>query len=105
MIKEDYLTIERASEIYTISKKYSKDNTLYLTTNRLILLVVDMQEYFLSKESNAYIPSAPKIVNRINKLIEMCKEQNIPFGNVSKQLRECPQLYVTKRSVKTDTAD
>lgn len=79
MLKENYLTQEKSLEIYNISKKYSGKRALKLKPDRLILLIVDMQEYFLSMESNAFIPSAPAIVSRIKQLMDVCKKYNIPI--------------------------
>lgn len=42
------------------------------------LLVLDMQDYFLSPDSQAYIPSAPAIVPGINRLINQCAATGRP---------------------------
>jgi isochorismate hydrolase len=79
MLKENYLTTAKSLEIFYTAKKYSRDRQLKLKPDRLVLLVVDMQEYFLRKDSNAFIPSAPVIVDRIIKLIDICKNKKIPI--------------------------
>lgn len=42
------------------------------------LLVLDMQNYFLKEESNAFIPSAPAIIPVINSVIKRFKEYGLP---------------------------
>ncbi|MBC8401586.1 MAG: isochorismatase family protein [Candidatus Marinimicrobia bacterium] len=42
------------------------------------LLVLDMQNYFLSPDSHAFIPSAPAIVPGINRLINQCTAAGRP---------------------------
>jgi len=79
MLKTNYLTNEKALEIYHVAKKYSRDRLLKLKPDRLALLIVDMQDYFLSEKSNAFIPSAPKIVDHILRLMEVCKRNDIPI--------------------------
>jgi len=79
MLKEDYLTADKSLEIYNNAKKYSGDRLLEIKPDRLTLLIVDMQEYFLRKDSNAFIPSAPVIVDRIIKLMDTCKKFKIPI--------------------------
>ncbi len=39
------------------------------------LLVIDMQKYFLERNSHAFIPSAPAIIPNINKLIELFRKK------------------------------
>ncbi|MBC8186335.1 isochorismatase family protein [candidate division KSB1 bacterium] len=79
MLKEDYLTAEKSLEIYYKAKKYSRDRQLELKPDRLALLIVDMQDYFLKEESNAFIPSAPVTVDRVIHLMEICKTKDIPI--------------------------
>ena len=43
------------------------------------LLVLDMQNYFFSSDSHAFIPSAPAIVSNISKLINFFKKRNRPI--------------------------
>lgn len=45
---------------------------------RSALLVLDMQEYFLSPDSHAFVPSAPVILSRINSLIHTFREHGRP---------------------------
>jgi isochorismate hydrolase len=79
MLKENYLTTAKSLEIYNTAKKFSRDRQLKLKPDRLALLVVDMQEYFLRQDSNAFIPSAPVIFNRITRMIDICKNKKIPI--------------------------
>ncbi len=42
------------------------------------LIVIDMQGYFTSKSSHAYVPGTPKIIKNINKLVAEFYEVNRP---------------------------
>ena len=44
-----------------------------------VLLVLDMQNYFLSSQSHAFIPSGPAIIPSINFLIEEFQKENRPI--------------------------
>jgi isochorismate hydrolase len=50
----------------------------WLLTPRAALLILDMQEYFLSPASHAFIPSAPAIVPGIQALLSMWKSRQLP---------------------------
>lgn len=39
------------------------------------LLVIDMQKYFLERNSHAFIPSAPAIIPNVKKLIETFRKK------------------------------
>lgn len=43
-----------------------------------VLLVLDMQRYFLAPESHAFVPSAPAIIPNILKLIETFQDHRLP---------------------------
>ncbi len=43
------------------------------------LLVIDMQDFFLNKESHAYVPSAITIVKNINSIIAEYRKQKLPI--------------------------
>lgn len=42
------------------------------------LLVLDMQRYFLDDTSHAFIPAAPAIVPRLQRLIDACSMRKVP---------------------------
>lgn len=81
MLKTSYfkdMSIDR-----TASRMQSKLQELGLTSRRAIsyespaLLVLDMQNYFLSPESPAFVPSAVAIVPKINLLIQHFKSNSL----------------------------
>lgn len=59
-------------------KKYSAIRPYEINLNRTALLVLDMQRYFLDEASHAYIPSAKAIIEKINNLIALFNEKNMP---------------------------
>jgi nicotinamidase-related amidase len=79
-------------EYYTTSNIYDKADAIinqsYLTSGRtksdeinlenVALLVLDMQDYFLSQESKAYIPSTTAILPNLVTLTETINDKNIP---------------------------
>ncbi len=70
------VTNQLLDEIEQISGKNRK---LYAIDNHTALLVLDMQNYFLQNESNAFIPSAPAIIDNINLLMDFAKQLNLPL--------------------------
>ncbi len=83
-MKERYFTPEniqaKSLEIFTSVQDYrcSHDN-LRFHPDRAALLVLDMQEYFLSQASHAFIPSAPAIIPNIQSLIKIFAAFNRPI--------------------------
>ena len=74
MQKEIYFTqksIQRKSKalIESVALARQRHGNIVFQTRKAALLVLDMQNYFLAFDSNAFVPSAPAIVPGINKLI------------------------------------
>jgi len=74
MVKEDYFT---EKNIQTKSRKFIQElKNLYhfprldFDINTSALLIIDMQEYFLNKNSHAFLPSSKAIMPNIKKLIK-----------------------------------
>ncbi len=68
----------KAGELLAIAAKYSGNNQLADFSERPALLVLDMQEYFLSPDSHAFIPSADAIIPGIIELINTFDKMNYP---------------------------
>lgn len=82
MSKEIYFTPQN---ILTKSRKmlYEIKNISHFTElpfipNISALLVIDMQRYFLEKNSHAFLPSATSIIPNINRLIKYFNKKNRP---------------------------
>jgi len=77
-----YLTSDNIDEvskrIYMNGTRYSGSRPLDLKKDRAGLLIIDMQDYFLSPDSHAFIPSSPTVMDRIIQLKEICQNQDIP---------------------------
>ena len=67
---ENWLTISRESKSYF---------PFTLNLDNAALLVLDMQNYFLDRNSHAHIPSAGTIIPTIQKLIAFMKENSRPI--------------------------
>ena len=81
--KELYLTVEGFDyEISMIKDEISsqKIKTRIWDPNMKLsaLIVTDVQNYFLSTESHAFIPSAPSIIQNIKQLIDLYKANDRP---------------------------
>ncbi|MCD4774011.1 MAG: isochorismatase family protein [Bacteroidales bacterium] len=80
-MKEQYFTKDNISmkslDIKNNVLKYSRKNELSLKSEKLVLLVTDMQEFFLKPESHAFILSADAIINNINLLIKTCEKLDV----------------------------
>jgi isochorismate hydrolase len=81
-MKELYLTesniINQSQNIINGAEKYSGGRYFNFNPENSILLVTDMQEFFLNSDSHAFVPSASAIVAGICRLIERCLNKEIP---------------------------
>jgi len=82
-LKEKYFT---QNNIYKVSKNFlreiehlRKKHKINLKTKNIALLILDMQKYFLDKDSHAFIPSAPAIVENIKKIQNIFLKLNLPI--------------------------
>jgi isochorismate hydrolase len=81
---EDYLTKQNItsktdkwlSELLIPPKR--KSNFIF-SSKKSALLVIDMQKFFLNKESHSYIPAATTIVQNVNLIIRKFREQQFPI--------------------------
>lgn len=74
MQKERYYNLdtiqEKSQELLAfVEASRRRHADIVFQPGKAALLVLDMQKYFLDVSSHAYIPSAPAIVSRINKLV------------------------------------
>lgn len=83
-LKERYITentIKRKSQkwLKDIDKYIKKRKDFQLDISRSALLVIDMQNFFLSGSSHAFIPSAKAIVPNIKRLVEAYRRYHYPI--------------------------
>lgn len=71
-IQAESLKILESANLFNKSKRFP------FSFEDCALLVLDMQNYFLKEESNAFIPSAPAIIPFINSGIKTFKRYNLP---------------------------
>jgi bifunctional isochorismate lyase/aryl carrier protein len=60
-------------------EKSSKRHRFTFSPERVALLVLDMQKYFIDKSSHAFVPSAPAIVPKIKRLVQAFAKSNLPI--------------------------
>jgi bifunctional isochorismate lyase/aryl carrier protein len=82
-VKETYLTTESifheiSSIIDEISRSFKVKRNWEADLKQSALIITDIQNYFLSPESHAFIPSAPAILPNINRLIGLFHENDRP---------------------------
>lgn len=100
MKKSPYFTAESiekvAQEIQKKLESYELGKFRGFATDAIALIVLDMQNYFLMEESNAFIPSAKSIVKNINKLISIFNRNNFPviFTKHSNNEKNAKQMAV-----------
>jgi bifunctional isochorismate lyase/aryl carrier protein len=58
---------------------FPKMKVFKLEPQKAALLIIDMQKYFVDKESSAYVPSADTLVPKINKLIDVFSKHRRPI--------------------------
>lgn len=63
----------------TLSIPSSRKKKFTFIPENSALLVIDMQEFFLNKQSHAFVPSAKTIVPNINSLIKKYRKQEYPI--------------------------
>ncbi len=80
--KEIYYTPENIQEeslkILESAKLFDKSKRFPFSFENCALLILDMQDYFLKEDSNAFIPSAPPIIPVINSAINRFKDYGLP---------------------------
>lgn len=77
-MKENYLSKSKAIEIKNQAAELFKHPRAEFDRNSAALMVLDMQDFFASSASHAYIPSIGAIVPEINALIKAFKATNCP---------------------------
>jgi isochorismate hydrolase len=82
VIKERYYSPssidETARRLLVAAEKATRKRPIVSTLEHSALLVLDMQEYFLSDRSHAFIPSAAAILPKVNALIEVYELAALP---------------------------
>lgn len=82
MMKELYFSPNNIDEvsnrIYMSAVRYSENRPLVFEKEKAGLLIVDMQDYFLSPDSHSFIPSSPTVMDRIIDFKGICQNQGIP---------------------------
>jgi bifunctional isochorismate lyase / aryl carrier protein len=77
IIKENYLTESSIKNLLDICDSYSNNKSRFnICPSDSALLIMDMQDYFISKKSHAYIPEAENIISNINSLINLFRKNN-----------------------------
>ena len=82
-MKEKYFTkksiSEKSKNMLKNVNKFIPYKSFEFTPNCSILLVVDMQKFFINETSHAYIPSVRAIIPRIKKLINVYSKNGLPI--------------------------
>jgi len=98
-MKEAYLTHDNRTKkagywLNELPNHSSRKARFQLNIASAALLVLDMQEFFLSKDSHAYVPSAQAILPNIQCLIELFRKKNRPviFSRHSLEAGEDPGI-------------
>lgn len=79
-MKERYFTPEnlQSTAVELIDQLGGSQKSRPIEKNKVALLVLDMQAYFLDPDSHAYVPSASTILPQIQQLIAAFKHQQQP---------------------------
>lgn len=81
-MKEKYLNSEKITdEIKSIVDEANTFTKIKFQTEiepHTALIITDMQNYFFSKDSHAYIPSADSIIGNVNRLIKTFHNNKLP---------------------------
>jgi bifunctional isochorismate lyase/aryl carrier protein len=81
-MKEKYFTVdtilEESHAMIEEVKYYSGARLFNTDVKHMALMVVDMQNYFLTPDEHAFVPSAPAIMPNILNLMEICNGFGMP---------------------------
>jgi len=79
MKKEKYFTFENINNISRKMKEkfYLKKQNIEFTPQKSLLLIIDMQRFFLEPDSHAFVPSAEAIIFNIKKLLKLYISNNL----------------------------
>lgn len=81
-MKEEYFTIEnidfKSKQILEEAVKFSRNQAIDLIPKNSALLILDIQKYFSSKDSHAFIPSLFAILPKINRLKKLYEKNHLP---------------------------
>ena len=72
---------EKTKEWQRIVQPYlsaHRNNTHVFSPERSALLVIDMQRYFLERDSHAFIPAATEIIGNVESIIEAYRRRDLP---------------------------
>jgi bifunctional isochorismate lyase/aryl carrier protein len=75
---DDANNLKSPPELLEYVRSRTRQRQGKLQLDRAVLLVMDMQNYFLDKSSHAYIPSAPGIIPGIISLIDKFRQAHRP---------------------------
>ena len=82
-LKEKYFTSKsilfESEKIRDTVKKNVRKKVFRIKKKKIVLLVTDMQNFFLEPNSHAFIPSAKAIIPNINSLIEVFRKHELPI--------------------------
>jgi len=82
-MKETYFTLDNIDKISNewlkSLWKFQRKNKINFIPENSALLILDMQKYFLEKESHAYIPSSEAIIHNIKRLMNAFLEKKLPI--------------------------
>jgi isochorismate hydrolase len=83
MQKEKYYTQENIQEksqnlLDSVEELRRRHINIEFHPTKSALLLLDLQEYFLREDSHAFVPSAPTIIPRLNKLLTAFNDKNYP---------------------------
>jgi len=78
-LTEENITLKADEWLANLSTRSSRLKKFKFLPKKSALLVIDMQDFFLNKESHAFIPSAITIIKNINSIITEYRNQNLPI--------------------------
>ncbi len=83
-MKENYYSRKSLAEIDSeifrrIETVIPRRKITEIEKNRCAFAVVDMQNYFLSEESRAFVPAAPSVLPNITKIIDAAQKLDVPI--------------------------
>lgn len=75
--KEKYLSTDNICSVAnTLKSLYGRES--FQLEGKVALLVLDLQGFFISRASHAFVPSAEAIIPNVSMLIDLFDQQNLP---------------------------
>jgi len=73
-----FMDLTTKTETWLEEIRFNNFHRIHFKRENGALIVIDMQNYFTNPKGKSYFPQAQYIIENINKIIELCRANNVP---------------------------